>query len=545
MILSRIWPTGEEGDGMPWPTIEDARAVLKERFGYETFRPGQEAVIEATLAGRDSLAVMPTGAGKSVCYQVPSVLFEGLTLVVSPLISLMGDQVRSLKEVGIRGSFFNSTLKPYVRPEVLRRAREGWYDLMYVAPERLDDPQFQEFAAQVRVPLVAVDEAHCVSQWGQDFRPSYRLIRDFVDALPQRPVVCALTATATSHVQRDVVDLLGLQDPVVQISGFDRPNLRLATHELTPGKRVRWLKSFVRRHRDESGIVYAMTRRRVEELGEALMDEGFLVAMYHAGFSNEERTAAQERFANDDAHVMVATNAFGMGIDKSNVRYVVNDGMPLSLEEYYQEAGRAGRDGEVAQCHLLWSKADIRTARFLIDRTEFSPDATRYERDSLIANRKRLLGDMIDYAKSDTCLRRRIVRYFGQELDGVDGSCETCSACGWEEPVPRRSVISGDDEMVRYQRLRRQGASVATGATADAFDEVTEADEELFQRLRALRKRLADEADMPPYIVFSDKTLRAMVRMGPRTEEELLEVPGVGQKKLATYGADFLAELNG
>ncbi len=530
---------------MPWPTIEDARAVLKERFGYETFRPGQEAVIEATLAGRDSLAVMPTGAGKSVCYQVPSVLFEGLTLVVSPLISLMGDQVRSLKEVGIRGSFFNSTLKPYVRPEVLRRAREGWYDLMYVAPERLDDPQFQEFAAQVRVPLVAVDEAHCVSQWGQDFRPSYRLIRDFVDALPQRPVVCALTATATSHVQRDVVDLLGLQDPVVQISGFDRPNLRLATHELTPGKRVRWLKSFVRRHRDESGIVYAMTRRRVEELGEALMDEGFLVAMYHAGFSNEERTAAQERFANDDAHVMVATNAFGMGIDKSNVRYVVNDGMPLSLEEYYQEAGRAGRDGEVAQCHLLWSKADIRTARFLIDRTEFSPDATRYERDSLIANRKRLLGDMIDYAKSDTCLRRRIVRYFGQELDGVDGSCETCSACGWEEPVPRRSVISGDDEMVRYQRLRRQGASVATGATADAFDEVTEADEELFQRLRALRKRLADEADMPPYIVFSDKTLRAMVRMGPRTEEELLEVPGVGQKKLATYGADFLAELNG
>ena len=528
---------------MPWPTIDDARDVLKERFGYETFRPGQEHIIEATLAGRDSLAVMPTGAGKSVCYQVPSVLFEGLTLVVSPLISLMGDQVRSLKEVGIRGSFFNSTLKPRVRPEVLRRAREGWYDLMYVAPERLDDPQFREFAAQAQVPLLAVDEAHCVSQWGQDFRPSYQLISDFVASLPQRPVVCALTATATSHVRRDVIDLLGLQDPVVQISGFDRPNLRLATHELTPRERMRWLVSYVRRHAGESGIVYAMTRKRVEELGEALEREGFSVAMYHAGFSNDERTAAQERFANDDVHVMVATNAFGMGIDKSNVRYVVNDGMPLSLEEYYQEAGRAGRDGEVAECHLLWSRGDIRTAHFLIDRTEFPPETTRYERDSLIANRERLLGDMIGYAMSDTCLRRRIVRYFGQELDGFDGSCNTCSACGWEEPKPRRAVVTSFDDEAPARRVPNRGSAPAQ-ATVD-FDEVSDADEELFQRLRVLRKQLADEAGMPPYIVFSDKTLRAMVRMRPQTEDELLEVPGVGQKKLATYGRAFLDELNG
>jgi ATP-dependent DNA helicase RecQ len=490
---------------------------------------------------------MPTGAGKSVCYQVPSVLLDGLTLVVSPLISLMGDQVRSLKEVGIRGSFFNSTLKPYVRPEVLRRALDGWYDLMYVAPERLDDPQFREFAAQARVPLLAVDEAHCVSQWGQDFRPSYQSIRDFVESMPERPVVCALTATATSHVRRDVIDLLGLRDPVVQVSGFDRPNLRLATHELTPRERMRWLVSFVRRHRDEAGIVYAMTRKRVEELGQALLDEGFGVAMYHAGFSNEERSLAQERFANDDVHVMVATNAFGMGIDKSNVRYVVNDGMPLSLEEYYQEAGRAGRDGEVAQCHLLWSRGDIRTAHFLIDRTEFPPETTHYERDSLLANRNRLLGDMIGYAMSDTCLRRRIVRYFGQDLDGVDGSCDACSACGWEEPKPRTSVVTSFDEAAYDGRASRRDdkrREADFAVAAEGLDETTDADEEMFQRLRALRKRLADEAGMPPYIVFSDKTLRAMVRMRPATEDELLEVPGVGQKKLATYGSDFLAELN-
>ncbi|MDO4807944.1 MAG: RecQ family ATP-dependent DNA helicase, partial [Coriobacteriales bacterium] len=495
---------------MPGPTIEDARAKLVECFGYQDFRPAQESVIQAVLDGRDVLAVMPTGAGKSICYQVPALLLGGLTLVVSPLISLMGDQVRSLKAVGIRGSYFNSTLKPYVRPEVLRRAREGWYDLMYVAPERLDDPLFREFAAQANVPLLAVDEAHCVSQWGQDFRPAYQKISDFVDALPHRPVVCALTATATGNVRRDVIELLGLHDPLVQVSGFDRPNLCLATHELTPAQRKRWLVSYVRRHVDESGIVYAMTRKRVEELGELLMHEGFLTATYHAGYTNEERTAAQERFANDDAHVMVATNAFGMGIDKSNVRYVINDGMPLSLEEYYQEAGRAGRDGEVAECHLLWSKGDIRTAHFLIERTEFPPETTQAECDFLLSNRNRLLGSMIGYAMSTSCLRNRILRYFGQVLDDSGESCGTCSVCGWEEPKRHVAVTSFEPE-------REMGLGRATSSRRDLsravshLEEVSDEDEALFQRLRALRKRLADEAGVPPYVVFSDKTLRGMV----------------------------------
>ena len=508
--------------------MDDARQVLGERYGYPEFRHGQERIIDATLSGSDTLAVMPTGAGKSLCYQIPAVLLPGLTLVVSPLISLMDDQVRSLRDVGIRGSYYNSMLKPYVRPEVLRRALAGWYDLMYVAPERLADPLFREFAAQAKVPLLAVDEAHCVSQWGQDFRPAYQEIRDFVESLPNRPPVSALTATATRQVRADISDLLGLHDPVVQISGFDRPNLHLATHELTPNQRLRWLVPYLRRHRGQTGIVYAMTRRRVEEIFDELDCEGFSVAAYHAGYSNEERTAAQERFANDDAQVMVATNAFGMGIDKSNVRFVVNDGLPLSLEEYYQEAGRAGRDGDDAQCHLLWSRGDIRTAHYLIDKTEFPPETPREVRDRLLDNRNRLLGAMIGYAMSDTCLRSRILRYFGQ-VGQQDTDCKTCSVCGWQDET-RSSVAIDPEPDVRVPR----GIPVVPAS---------EEDEALFQRLRTLRRRLADERGLRPYMVFSDATLREMVRARPADQNELLNVMGVGTVKLERYGEAFLDEI--
>ena len=524
-------------------SIDDARSVLRERFGYDEFRPGQQAIIEAILDGRDSLAVMPTGAGKSICYQIPAVLLDGLTLVVSPLISLMDDQVRSLREVGIRGSYFNSTLKPHVRPEVLRRAREGWYDLMYVAPERLSDPLFREFAAEAHVPLLAVDEAHCVSQWGQDFRPAYKQIADFVSIMPERPVVCALTATATRRVRYDITDLLCLDDPLVRVSGFDRPNLCLATHELTPAQRVRWIKSYLSRHRGDSGIIYAMTRKRVDDLADVLDQEGFSIAAYHAGYQNDDRSAAQERFAKDDVQVMVATNAFGMGIDKSNVRFVINDGMPLSLEEYYQEAGRAGRDGEMAECHLLWSKGDIRTAHFLIDRTEFPPELSLDQRDELLQNRNRLLGAMIGYAMSTSCLRRRILSYFGQSLNDVGESCSTCSVCGWEEPRTHMTMAAYDpQEDERSSSTTKEGGQRLAHAHV-APELVTEEDEALFQRLRALRKSLADEAGMPPYIVFNDKTLREMVRLRPQNEEELLRVSGVGQTKLERYGTAFLEEL--
>ena len=531
------------------PTIDDAQRALAEHFGYQSFRPGQQRVIEAILEGRDVMAVMPTGAGKSVCYEVPAVVLGGLTLVVSPLISLMADQVRALKEAGIRGSFYNSTLKPRVRPEVLRRALAGWYDLMYVAPERLSDPGFRAFAAAANIPLVAVDEAHCVSQWGQDFRPAYRSIQDFVDSLPNRPRVAALTATATARVQNDVRELLGLRDPVVEVSGFDRPNLQLASFELTPKDRERWTVNYARQHADESGIVYALTRKKVEQICEKLQDAGIRAASYHAGMSDKERTLSQGAFVNDDVQVMVATNAFGMGIDKSNVRYVINCGMPQSLEEYYQEAGRAGRDGDPAACYLLWSKGDIRTAHFFIDSIEFAEGVTLSEQRFLREQRERLLGEMIGYAMSTSCLRARVLRYFGQRMTLSADGCGGCSVCTGETA----------ERYLRVERRRKAGGRVF-GARAE-LDEPSRqereslpepaddvwvhdgSDEELFQRLRVLRKSLASEAKVPPYVIFSDRTLRGMVRRRPRTAEDLLEVPGVGQKKLERYGEAFLEEL--
>ena len=537
--------------------MDDARAVLAKHYGYQSYRPGQEHVIQALLDGRDVMAVMPTGAGKSVCYQVPAALLGGLTIVVSPLISLMADQVFALKEIGIRGSFYNSTLKPRVRPEVLRRALAGWYDLMYVAPERLTDPDFRAFAAQAHVPLVAVDEAHCVSQWGQDFRPAYREIANFVQSLPQRPRVAALTATATGRVQADVRNLLGLWDPVVEVSGFDRPNLTLASFELTPKKREQWVCNYVRRHPDDTGIVYATTRKKVEQLAQMLEEEGVRVAAYHAGMGDALRTNAQQEFVNDDVQVMVATNAFGMGIDKSNVRYVINCGLPQTLEEYYQEAGRAGRDGDPAECYLLWSRGDIRTCHFFIDNIEFAQDVSYADQQVLRNNRERLLGEMIGYAMSTSCLRARVLRYFGQRMQLGPEGCGRCSVCTGDTADRylrvERKRASADVERMRSDAGRVFGSGkkevrdlddVLTQAEPDVW--VHDApDEELFQRLRVLRKSLADSAHVPPYVVFSDKTLRAMVRRRPRTLEDLLQVPGVGQTKLQRYGQAFLDEITG
>ena len=612
--------------------------------------------MESVLQGRDALGVMPTGAGKSMCYQIPGIVMPGLALVVSPLVSLMGDQVRALIEAGVRGSYLNSTLTPGQQRTVMKRAVEGTYKIMYVAPERLADPVFREFASQVEVPLIAVDEAHCVSQWGQDFRPSYLAIREFIESFEKRPIVVALTATATERVRNDITTLLGLRDPAEIVTGFDRPNIRFGVERLEPKQKRARIAGYIAEHPRESGIIYCSTRKDVDALTEWLGQQGISATRYHAGMPAAHRQESQRRFIDDDALVMVATNAFGMGIDKSNVRYVIHYNMPKSIEAYYQEAGRAGRDGEPSECLLLWSDGDIATCRYFIEEGGGNDELSEEEVQRVKSAQRRMLDGMVGYCRTTGCLRRYILDYFGEDSHNEEGaasassaeSCGNCSNCLGDfdaidvtdtakqcvlcvrevqgafgksmiADIVRGSrsqrVIEGElDRLQSYNTVSDSAAQVkeviellaaagildisdgtypVVGLGARSFEAEQESftfsmkkirrprkkavrsscdgvssfggsgtrgqrdghaasgvfgtsgggEEELFERLRVLRKNIADANGIAPYIVFSDKALRDMCARMPATPEAFLLVSGVGEKKLERYGEEFLAEI--
>ena len=430
--------------------MENPHSILKKVFGYDSFRPGQEEIVSRLLAGQDVLAVMPTGAGKSICYQVPALLLPGITIVVSPLVSLMKDQVGALVQAGVAAAFLNNSLTDNQKALMLHRAREGWYKIIYVAPERLEMPGFQRFAQERQISMVTVDEAHCISQWGQDFRPSYLRIKEFVDSLPSRPVMGAFTATATERVRRDIIGILGLNAPQVTVTGFDRENLYFDVLKIETKYKAAWVARYVAEHPDESGIVYCATRKETEALAAALnhtvpalrgaaggsaadsvMRDGPAAVAYHGGMPADVRNQAQRDFVTDAVPVVVATNAFGMGIDKSNVRYVIHHNMPESIEAYYQEAGRAGRDGEPSRCTLLWNESDIVTRRRLLDMDNDNERLTPEERETVRMSKRRLLDGMIGYCRTTDCLHVYMTRYFGENTPRTGtctGGCTNCDS---------------------------------------------------------------------------------------------------------------------
>lgn len=515
----------------------DKLETLRHYFGHDGFRPGQERMVDALLAGRDCLGVMPTGAGKSLCYQIPALMLSGVALVISPLISLMKDQVAALKSAGVPAAYLNSSLTPRQMDLAIERARMGAYRIIYVAPERLDTAAFRSFARNTKLSLIAVDEAHCVSQWGQDFRPDYRKIADFVDALPQRPPVGAFTATATDRVREDILHLLRLRAPAMSSTGFDRPNLYFEV--LKPENRYEALREILRQKRLDSGIVYCATRKNVEEVCMKLQQEGFSAGRYHAGLSDAERRESQEDFQYDRVQIMVATNAFGMGIDKSNVRYVIHYNMPRSMEAYYQEAGRAGRDGEPAECVLLYSKQDIITAKWMIENSDPNPDLTPSEQQAVKRQDYQRMNAMIDYCEENGCLRQYIRTYFGEDAPNRCGGCSSC--CGVRYGVAatvkkqRRRIILPDDN-VAMDSDRLQPVKLKLPKPGESS---------LFEQLRACRMQLAKANKVPPYIICDDKTLTDMVRRRPLTVEGLLTVNGMGTVKVSKYGAAFLKVLRG
>ena len=623
------------------PTVTPLQ-ILKTYFGYDSFREGQTEIIDTILSGRDALAIMPTGAGKSLCYQVPALLLPGITLVVSPLISLMQDQVKSLNEAGIHAAYINSSLTEGQINKALSFAARGVYKIIYVAPERLETASFLSFALHTPISMVTVDEAHCISQWGQDFRPSYLKIIDFVEQLPGNPIISAFTATATEVVKNDIARILKLKNPNIVVTGFDRENLYYQVEHLTGKQKDIFIQNYIETHPNESGIIYCATRKNVDTLYEKLLKQGVSVTRYHAGMSNDIRKKSQDDFIYDRAQVVIATNAFGMGIDKSNVRFVIHYNMPQSMENYYQEAGRAGRDGEPAKCILLFSTQDVMISKLLLGSKDFE-GMDFQEIEQVKHQDSRRLQLMEGYCMTTSCLRNYILKYFGET---THQPCDNCGNCHQEfeeldMTLDAKWVVGCITEMRgRYgqalvigtllgskkARLKDIGATsyncygqlenrteadlrllisqmirmgyitqtegeysvLKAGNIADlqnkntkiiikkfkekekisttkkhktpfkkdSFSASTESsstdstatnsshNSALFEALRQLRLQIAKEESVPPYIVFTDRTLIDMCSKLPQNEDEMLNVSGVGQNKLKKYGQRFLQEIS-
>ncbi|WP_160679968.1 DNA helicase RecQ [Clostridium sp. C8-1-8] len=575
--------------------MDNTLRVLKKVFGFSSFRKGQREIIETILSGKDVFAVMPTGGGKSICYQIPAILMGGVTLVISPLISLMKDQVDSIKDVGINAAFINSTIDKNKIIEIIEDSLIGKYKLIYISPERLEMEYFVKLIRSLNISQIAVDEAHCVSQWGHDFRKSYRFILPFVNSLAKRPVITAFTATATEEVRNDSVKLLGLVNPYLHISSFNRDNLAINVHKEVD--KLEFVKDIIIAHEEQSGIIYCSRRKDVDGLYEYLKERGYNVAKYHSGLKDEEKEAFQDDFLFDRREIMIATNAFGMGIDKSNVRYVVHLTLPKNLENYYQEIGRGGRDGEKCDCHLLYSREDIPSMEYMIN-------------TSSILNRReielRKLQAMVDFCETQSCYRQFILNYFGEGT--VKEYCNNCSNClnneelrditieaqkilsclyrtkekygisvivdilrGFSGPKiidNKLNELSTYGIMQEYSskfikdiiqtlieegfvdkkegtysmiRLNSKSISILKGKEKvmarlkDSVDD-TVLDQELFKKLRILRRDLSQSEKVKPYIIFSDSTLIQIANLRPKSREELMNIRGVGEKKIEKYG---------